>query len=471
MSQQSKSRTSTGSSWESLMGVGALVAVGVVLWHYRLIAVLILAVVLCVCLALPAARLVRMSPAARRNVPAALWARCRWPFLTRNLGLVCVDKHASDKGQHRVRHPRARFRADEHGFVARVKTPVGVSRQDFEKAADSLANHWRAVRVSVAQPAPGRLIVRSMRADPLLRPLTLADAPAADVSPHRIWLGRDEHGEDRFIDLRNVSGIVVGGVPGGGKSQAVTSWETQLAPSDAVQFANHDGKGGEEFSDLDARAWVSLTEQMGPVLASLETLTGLMYDRLATVREFTGGRKNIWTVGVSAEWPLVFSTFDETQSWFDLPAAKAFGKEAEKDCAQAINLASVLVKKGRSVGFVSVFASQKPTSDSCPSAITSNCALSVAFPLKTLEAAKSVLGADVTNYPLLSPLTLSLPEHAGVAVVSLRDGLAPYTKVRSPLVTEDEVFEVARATAHLRKDPRTLLPVTVPDTPAELVTG
>ena len=458
-----------GCRWEGLLGLGVLAAAAAVVWHYRTIALLVLAVALCARLALPAARVYRMCPAARRNVPAALWARLRWPFLTRNLGLVCVDKHASDKGQHRVRHPKVKIRADEHGFTAHVKTPVGVTRDDFEKSADALADHWRAVRVSVAQPAPGRLLVRSMRADPLLRHLTLEDAPPADACPHRIWLGRDEHGADRFIDLRNVSGVVVGGVPGGGKSQAVTSWETQLASSAAVQFANHDGKGGEEFSDLEARAWVSLTERMGPVLASLETLTGLMYDRIRSVREFTGGRKNIWTVGVSPEWPLVFSVFDETQTWFDLPAAKALGKEAEKDCAQAIKLGSELVRKGRSVAMTSVFSSQKPTSDSVPSAITSNCALAVAFPLRTLEAAKAVLGADVTNWPLLSPLTLSLPEHAGVAVVSLRDGLAPYTKVRSPLVTEDEVFNVAQATAHLRKDPRTLLPVAVPDDARELV--
>ena len=161
--------------------------------------------------------------------------------------------------------------------------------------------------------------------------------------------------------------------------------------------------------------------------------------------------------------------FDETQTWFDLPAAKALGKDAEKDCAQAIKLASDLVRKGRSVAMTSVFSSQKPTGDSCPTAITSNCGLSVAFPLKTSEAARATLGADITNYPLLSPMSLSLPEHAGVAVVSLRDGLAPYTRVRCPMVTEDEVFEVAKATASLRRDPVTLLPVTVPDTPAELV--
>ena len=271
------------------------------------------------------------------------------------------------------------------------------------------------------------------------------------------------------LTCANISGVVVGGQPGGGKSQAITSWETQLAPCPAVQFVNVDGKGAGEFDDLAPRAWITRGELMGDFLATLETLTALMYDRLATVRDYTGGKKNIWTTGVTPEWPLIFSAFDEVQTWFDLPAAKARGKEAERDCVEAIRLASELVRKGRSTGFVTVYGTQKPTTDSCPSAVTSNCALSVAFSLKTQDAARAVLGADISGYPLLSPTSLSLPEHAGVCVASLRDGLTPFTRLRSPLVTEDQVAEVAEATAHLRKDPRTCLPVVVPDTPAELV--
>jgi len=199
------------------------------------------------------------------------------------------------------------------------------------------------------------------------------------------------------------------------------------------------------------------------MLAVLDQLTTLMYERLATVRDFTGGRKNIWTVGVSAEWPLQFSVFDETQSFFDLPAAKALGKEQEKACAQAIKLASELVRKGRSVGMCSVFSTQKPTSDSLPSAISANCALSVAYSLKTLDAAKATLGPDIGDYPSLSPVSLSLPDYAGVCVVSLRSGMAPFTRLRSPMVTEAEAAAVVAATAHYRHDPRASWPVGIPD--------
>lgn len=399
-----------------------------------------------------------------RHLPRALWAAARWHHLTRNLGLAGPDRHVQGK----IRRPRAVIHPIAHGLVARIRTVPGTGCDELEKAADHIANSWRVSRVSVSQPKPGRLVVRGLKRDPLLEPLTLADAPPADL-PHCIWLGRDEHGQDRWLDLRNISGVCVGGQPGGGKSQALTSWETQLAPSPAVQFANIDGKGAGEFDDFDDRAWITAGDDMDRMLSVLEMLTGLMYDRLATVRDYTGGRKSIWDVGVSAEWPLQFSVFDETQSFFDMPAAKALGKDAEKACAQAIKLGGELVRKGRSVGMCSVFSTQKPTSDSLPSSIASNCALSVAFSLKTLEAAKATMGPDIGDYPSLSPVSLSLPDYAGVAVVSLRSGMSPFTRLRSPMVTEDQAAEVVAASAHLRRDPRTTAPVVVPDDARELV--
>jgi DNA segregation ATPase FtsK/SpoIIIE, S-DNA-T family len=392
-----------------------------------------------------------------RHLPRAVWAAARWHHLSANLKLAYPDKHH----QGEVRRPRAIVLPGVHGVVARVRTTPGVGRAELDAAAEHIANAWRCQRVSISQPKPGRLVVRGHRRDPLLDPLTLADAPAVSPSPFRVWLGRDEHGADRWLDLRNVSGVCVGGQPGGGKSQAIASWETQLAPSPGVQFVNVDGKGAGEFDDFESRAWITAGDSMEKMLAVLEMLTGLMYGRLAAVRDFTGGKKNIWTAGVSAEWPLQFSVFDETQQFFDLPAARALGKDAEKACAQAIKLGGELVRKGRSVGMCSVFATQKPTSDSLPSSISSNCALSVAFSLKTLDAAKATLGQDIGDYPSLSPVTLSLPDYAGVCVVSLRDGMSPFTRLRSPMVTEDQAAAAAAASADLRRDPRGV--VAVPD--------
>jgi DNA segregation ATPase FtsK/SpoIIIE, S-DNA-T family len=425
----------------------------------------------------------------KRNYPLAWKARIRWSWLTKSLGLVLADKHQTvidrkvigprlvsgervKKQKHRTRTPGVRIRPTAHGIEVRVKAIPTVGREQIEKAAPHLANYWRCERVSVSQPKPGRLIVRGLRFDPLHAPLSLAESPSTVDDPWRVWLGRDECGTDRYLDLRNVSGICVGGQPGGGKSQAITSWFTQLAPRAEVQFVTCDGKGADEFSDLAPRAWITAGDSMDGALDILEKLAGLMYGRLACVRDFTGGRKNIWTAGVSAEWPLIFTVLDETQTWFDLPAAKALGKDEEKAAARAIKLAGELVRKGRSVGMCTVVSTQKPTTDSLPSSVSSNCALSLAFSLKTLDAARATLGADIGNYPSVSPVTLSLPEHAGVCVATLKDGMIPFTRLRSPMVTEDQAAAAATASAHLRRNPVALLdalPDLVPDTAEELL--
>ena len=47
------------------------------------------------------------------------------------------------------------------------------------------------------------------------------------------------------------------------------------------------------------RAWITAGDDMDRMLAVLEQLTGLMYERLATVRDFTGGRRTSgpWAFG------------------------------------------------------------------------------------------------------------------------------------------------------------------------------
>lgn len=428
-------------------------------------------------------RFTRLSPEARRHLPAMVRARVTWRWFCRNatpqlayhdkhrprlrlIGLrgatgVRVRRHETSYSE-TVRYPRAvRWRLTPHGWTVTVRTIPGVGRPQLDAAVAHIADAWRVQRVSISQPKPGRVVVNAMARDVMLAPIGLDVAPPGTYDgrdPSRIWLGRDEHGTDRWLDLKNISGVVLGGQPGGGKSQAITSWLCQLAPSPVVQFATLDGKGAGEFADLAARAWISGDDSVDGALGVLEQLAALMYDRLRVVRDFTGGAKNIWSVGVSAAWPLVFTVVDETQQFLDMPAAKARGKEDEKTCARMITLASDLVRKGRSVGFCTLLSTQKPTSDSLPSSISSNCALSMAFSLRTLDAAKAALGQDIGNYPSLSPVALSLPDYAGVAVASLMDGLVPFTRIRSPLITEDQVVKVAEATAALRKDPSTLLP-------------
>ena len=73
-----------------------------------------------------------------------------------------------------------------------------------------------------------------------------------------------------------MSGVVVGGIPGSGKSQAITSWLCQLAPSPASQVVCLDGKGGDEFGDFGPRLCMSGDDDLEAAVSKLEWCHDLM---------------------------------------------------------------------------------------------------------------------------------------------------------------------------------------------------
>jgi len=87
----------------------------------------------------------------------------------------------------------------------------------------------------------------------------------------------------------------------------------------------------------------------------------------------------------------------------------------------------------------SLVLSQKPTSDSIPSFISSNAGLRVAFGMQTIDGAVAVLGDSIRQFPTLSPLTLQGPESVGVLTARLATAGAPFTRIRVPDIPESVV--------------------------------
>ncbi|MDT5025828.1 MAG: hypothetical protein QOE61_2254, partial [Micromonosporaceae bacterium] len=58
-----------------------------------------------------------------------------------------------------------------------------------------------------------------------------------------------------------MSGAVVAGLAGYGKTAFLNARFCELAPSGAVQFVLIDGKGGPDYDDLVCRAWLSAKDQ------------------------------------------------------------------------------------------------------------------------------------------------------------------------------------------------------------------
>jgi DNA segregation ATPase FtsK/SpoIIIE, S-DNA-T family len=395
----------------------------------------------------PAARFALLDPSARRYWVAARWHRARWRRLARNLRLAYEDRHRGGIDSRRapaVNYPRARFRPDPFGFVVNLKLIPGVSRAEVEKAADHLANAWGCWRVGITQPRPGRLQVRACRRDPLVEPL------GSDVFPpfdgRRLLLGRDEFGQLRFARLDTISGSVIGGLPGRGKSVLGASFAVQLAVP-VVRPYIADGGGGADWSPWAHRV-AAYADDLPGAVGVLEVAHEEMTARLGSVADVTGHR-NAWVVGPSEAWPLCWTLLDECHVFFDIESAKALGKQVESQVRSCRMLAGELLRRGRKVMFHTTLIAQKPTSSSVPPDLRDLAGLRLSFAASTTEMAVASLGDDIRNYPTLNPTTLQGDEYIGVAVARLATGSDLFTRLRVPFVDEGQADEVARSVGNL----------------------
>jgi S-DNA-T family DNA segregation ATPase FtsK/SpoIIIE len=162
-----------------------------------------------------------------------------WPLLAQTLGLGYRDQWTR---QHRF--PAAEFVADDQGVTATVAAIAGASLADYQHTAGYLADTWGCVSVRAEQEGPGLIRLRGLHRDPLLAPARVDLSGMAPASLTAWWLGWAEDGAAVFVRLAEVSGSVVGGLAGFGKTMLVAHLVGQLAPSAAVQFVLIDGKGG-----------------------------------------------------------------------------------------------------------------------------------------------------------------------------------------------------------------------------------
>jgi hypothetical protein len=168
-----------------------------------------------------------------------------WPLLAQTLGLGYRDQWTR---QHRF--PPAEFVVDDQGVTATVAAIAGAGLADYQRAATYLADTWGCVAIRAEQLGPGLIRLRGLHRDPLLAPARVDLSGMAPASLESWWLGWAEDGTIVMVRLAEVSGIVVGGLAGFGKTMLVAHLLGQLAPSPAVQFVLIDGKGGPDYNHL-----------------------------------------------------------------------------------------------------------------------------------------------------------------------------------------------------------------------------
>src|SRR5829696_3382649 len=146
-----------------------------------------------------------------------------WPLLAQTLGLGHRDQWTR---QHRF--PAAEFVVDDQGVTATVAAVAGAGLADYQHAATYLADTWGCVSVRAEQPGPGLIRLRGLHRDPLLAPARIDLSGVEPASLSSWWLGWSEDGSLVMVRLAEVSGIVVAGLAGFGKTMLVAHVLGQL---------------------------------------------------------------------------------------------------------------------------------------------------------------------------------------------------------------------------------------------------
>jgi len=229
--------------------------------------------------------------AARQRARYQRRVAAEWPLLAKTLGLGYTDVWSR---QHA--YPSARFVVDDQGVTATVAAIAGAGLADYQHAVTYLADTWGCVSVRATQLSPGLVELRGRYRDPLLAParVELSGQPPASLTAW--WLGWAEDGNPVMVRMAEVSGSVVGGLAGFGKTMLVAHLLGQLALSPAVQFVLVDGKGGPDYDHLFPRAWLSAKDDLDQVRDRLRRVHRLMTDRQGAIAQVLG-----WlTLGTSA---------------------------------------------------------------------------------------------------------------------------------------------------------------------------
>jgi len=142
--------------------------------------------------------------------------------------------------------------------------------------------------VRVEQARPGLVWLRVLITDPLTSHIRWTEDATGSAGP-ALWLaGVDADGQPVTIRSAGVSGVVVAGLAGYGKTSFLNARFCQLAPSSAVQFVLIDGKGGPDYDDLFTRAWLAAKDDSQLVRDHLARVRDLMVARQHAIRAVLG---------------------------------------------------------------------------------------------------------------------------------------------------------------------------------------
>ena len=339
-----------------------------------------------------------------RRVACWAWSRS---IPRRALLLALLGRRERDGGKSRppVLLPRIRVRADEYGVRVTARTLPRVGRAEWVKVADHLANAWGCVRVAVTQPEPGPTQHPGGSAGTPDRAVFACAVGAGTGSLQRWDIGRDEYADPVGVRVK----LCLWGEHRGSarlrQNKRAEPIIASLAPSPAAESPWWMGRVGPTTRTWPPRFFAMCGDDLREANRLFQRVNEVRRRRSQLIRAVLGV-KNMWHVGPSVAWPLVVLVIDEAHTFF---AEVKGDKELMALAAENRRLVEELVKKGRSVGIVTLLATQKSTGDAIPTAIRDVCPVALSFAQRTDEAAVAALGADIRQYPDANPVALQDP--------------------------------------------------------------
>ena len=240
----------------------------------------------------------------------------------------------------------------------------------------------------------------------------------ADWNGKTVTYGMTESGEYAKLSYAQTSGIVVGGVPGAGKSAGATLLTLPLLASPKASVAIFDGKGGMDWSWAQRAASLYNNDCDLDLETATEQLESLVNRCATDLKEhpWSESDPDFWHAGASALHPFHLVVIDECQTLFDTTGRSKEDKALVERCKRAV---ATIVRKGRSAGWCVMLLTQKPTADSIPTNIRDNCVVRFGLRVTTREASEAILGA----IPDGDPTPTEIPSNRrGGAVVQGEDG-------------------------------------------------
>jgi DNA segregation ATPase FtsK/SpoIIIE-like protein len=292
---------------------------------------------------------------------------------------------------------------------------------------------WRAIEDALT----GRVTMEHW-VDPLR---VVVDYPVDARPTHRsIPFGIDEDGNEVTLGLIETN-VLLGGVPGGGKSGGLTAYLVGIAQLPHVALIGLDPKMVELSLHRPRASYISVRDE--ETLAVLALVRDEMERRYAWLADH--GLKKVTVDLLSDDMPLLIVVIDELA---DLVSVGVTKEEKAAD-QQRSTLIRRLIAKGRAAGVVVVAATQKPQADVVPTALRDLIQLRVAYATTNAAMTDTILGAGMSG---LGGEAHTIPQSLrGVCYVVGETDRHP-VRARTYWVPDEEVAGIAQQHAGLRVD-------------------